>query len=119
MNKKWIGVDFDGTLAYSTAPGKMGKAVPAMLQRVKDTIKDGTEVRIFTVRASTAAGISDVRDWLKLNGLDGLQITNVKDADMVELWDDRARRVVKDKGEFCAGCAAQKFNSAAVQLTDC
>ena len=118
MSKNWIGVDFDGTLAYSAAPGKLGKPVKAMLQRVKDTIKGGTEVRIFTVRAQTAAGIADVRKWLKLHGLDGLQITHSKDADMVDLWDDRARRVVKDRGEFCAGCAAQKFNAAAVQ-TDC
>ncbi len=119
MSKRWIGVDLDGTLAYSTTPGKIGKPVPAMLKRVKDTIEAGTEVRIFTARAMNADGIATVRKWLKANDLAGLPVTNVKDGDMLELWDDRARRVVRDKGAFCAGCDKENFARAATVLTDC
>ena len=119
MSKRWIGVDLDGTLAYSTTPGKIGKPVPAMLKRVKDTIEAGTEVRIFTARAMNADGIATVRKWLKANDLAGLPVTNVKDGGMLELWDDRARRVVRDQGAFCAGCDKENFARAATVLTDC
>ena len=33
--------------------------------------------------------------------------------------DDRARRVVRDKGAFCAGCDKENFARAATALTDC
>mgnify|MGYP003353155243 CR=1 FL=1 len=35
----------------------------------------------------------------------GLAITNIKDADMVELWDDKAVRVERNTGKVCEGCA--------------
>lgn len=122
MSAPWIAVDLDGTLAYSSSRGRIGKPVPAMLERVKQAIEDGAEIRVFTVRAGTAQGKDAVREWLKTQGLEKLDITDRKDAEMVELWDDRARRVVRNKGEFCPGCAVQKFadaNDGAVQLTDC
>lgn len=57
----WIGVDLDGTLAhYEGWKGveHVGAPVPAMLQRVKDWIAKGVEVRIFTARVFGEGGRS-------------------------------------------------------------
>ncbi|MGQ8702258.1 hypothetical protein [Serratia marcescens] len=103
---KWIGVDFDGVLAtYSASQGTaLGKPVPAMVSRVKGWLRDKHEVRIFTARAGDPRQKKAVSDWLAENGLAGLTVTNVKDFDMLELWDDRAVRVVKNTGKPCSGC---------------
>ena len=53
MSDGWIGVDFDGTLAeYNgwVAPTHCGAPVPAMVERVKEWLRQGWEVRIFTAR---------------------------------------------------------------------
>ena len=50
----WIGVDLDRTLAYhdDTIPwgAPIGDPIPLMLDRVKDWLAAGIEVRIFTAR---------------------------------------------------------------------
>ena len=56
MSAPWIAVDLDGTLAYSSSRGRIGKPVPAMLERVKQAIEDGAEIRVFTVRAVQRRG---------------------------------------------------------------
>lgn len=50
---KWIGVDLNGTLAlYTTGDYRtIGDPIEPMVARVKQWIKDGHEVRIFTARA--------------------------------------------------------------------
>ncbi|MBM5575591.1 hypothetical protein [Deefgea sp. CFH1-16] len=49
--KKWIGVDLDGTLAKSNKGARnntIGEPIEAMLNRIKKWIEDGEyEVRIF------------------------------------------------------------------------
>lgn len=102
----WIGVDLDGTLAhYDGWRGieHIGAPVPAMLNRVQDWIEEGREVRIFTARVSDQSGggliaAAHILSWLNEVGLPPLAITNVKDFDMVELWDDRAVRVEINTG---------------------
>lgn len=50
---RWIGVDFDGTLAHYdkwVAPDHCGRPVQAMVDRVKAWRAAGREVRIFTAR---------------------------------------------------------------------
>lgn len=97
----WIGVDLDGTLAhYSGWKGieHIGDPIPAMLERVKRWREHGYEVRIFTARAREPAAIPPIKRWLNENGLAGVQVTNIKDFDMIELWDDRAVRVEKNTG---------------------
>lgn len=47
----WIGVDLDGTLAEYTGwhgPGHIGPPIPKMLDRVKNWLAEGVDVRIFT-----------------------------------------------------------------------
>lgn len=112
---KWIAVDLDGTLAEvgRNNMGGIGKPVDAMMSRVKTWLHEGDyEVRIFTARAADPAQVSKVKDWLGRNGLGGLAITNVKDADMVELWDDKAVRVERNTGKVCEGCANAERSAA-------
>lgn len=99
--KAWIGVDLDGTLAHYDGwrgNNHIGKPVPAMLARVQDWIAQGYKVKIFTARASVPALIPPIEKWLKKHGLEGLEITNLKDMDMIELWDDRSVQVVMNTG---------------------
>lgn len=103
----WIGVDLDGTLAhYDKWRGveHIGAPIPAMVERVKRWLAEGRHVKIFTARV--AGEVEEAREvrrhivgWLKANDLPELQITNVKDFHMVELWDDRAVQVVPNTGE--------------------
>jgi hypothetical protein len=117
--KGWIGVDLDGTLAHYDewrGPFHIGPPVPAMVARVKQWLRDGIDVRIFTARvdggeAALLAGDTKghlykdvnaikgaIRHWCVMHiGVD-LPITNVKDYAMAELWDDRCVRVEKNTG---------------------
>ena len=103
----WVGVDLDGTLAmYHGFKGyeDIGEPIPAMMARVKSWIAAGIDVRIFTARASDGPiATRPIARWLKRQGLPALRITNVKDADCVEVWDDRAVTVVSNTGEPAGG----------------
>lgn len=102
----WIGVDLDGTLAqYKFGQGStIGKPIKGMADRVKEWHKKKQEVRIFTARAETPKGTREVIRWLKDSGLPALAVTNIKDSAMIELWDDKAIRVMKNTGHPCKGC---------------
>lgn len=99
----WIAVDLDGTLAFYDSwkgPEHIGDPIPGMVDRVKDAIKNGIEVRIFTARASVPEYIPYVEDWAEKYIGTRLKVTNVKDFKMIEIWDDRARRVRFNMGFF-------------------
>jgi hypothetical protein len=98
----WIGVDLDGTLAeYHGWRGAdhIGEPIPAMMARVRKWIKEGVTVKIFTARACVPEQIPPIEAWLKCHGLPALEVTNVKDFGMVELWDDRCVQVRPNTGE--------------------
>ena len=102
----WIGVDLDGTLAhYDKWRGidHIGDPIPKMLDRVQKWIDSGIEVRIFTARVHEPEALPFIEDWLYKHGLGCLKVTNVKDFEMVELWDDRAIRVIPNTGVPCCG----------------
>ncbi len=114
----WIGVDLDGTLAhYDGWQGldNVGAPIRPMCARVRAWIAEGKEVRIFTARVTEVeeglsgifADLADVRapiDAFCMREFGRkLRITNVKDFGMTELWDDRAVRVVANRGEPCCG----------------
>jgi hypothetical protein len=74
-----------------------------MMLRVKKWIAAGKEVKIFTARAAApeptkSEVIGHIQDWLAQHGLPRLEVTNVKDFGMIELWDDRAIQVIPNTG---------------------
>ena len=101
--KEWIGVDLDGTLArYETWQGAehIGEPVKPMLDRVKKWLNEGKTVKIFTARAAVPEQIHFVKEWLANNGLPALEVTNIKDMWMTELWDDRCVQVEQNTGKI-------------------
>lgn len=96
----WIGVDLDGTLASDASDDNMaiGEPVPEMAARVRRWHQAGVKVKIFTARASNPVEIPKIKAWLLANKLPDFEITNIKDYQMVELWDDRAVEVIKNTG---------------------
>ncbi len=110
MAKGWKGVDLDGTLAkYSGFKGDehIGEPVPAMLERVKRWLADGWEVRVMTARADKPKAVAAIKAWCKEHGLPALKVTNEKDKDMDELWDDRAIQVEMNTGRRMDGSHAR------------
>ncbi len=106
-NDGWIGVDLDGTLAeYNGWEGieHIGKPIPKMMNRVKNWLDNGQQVKIFTARVSEGnKAIKPILDWLSANDLPKLDITNVKDMKMIELWDDRCKQVEINTGNVIGG----------------
>lgn len=116
--KGWIGVDLDGTLAlYEGWKGSehIGEPIPAMVERVKAWLANGQEVRIFTARVYSDGSKERDREaylatrlihhWCLEHLGAVLPVTCVKDFAMIELWDDRAVRVVMNEGRPCCGDA--------------
>ncbi len=102
----WIGVDLDGTLAIYDGwrgPGHIGEPIPLMLDRVREWLAAGQEVRIVTARASIKEQIPPIERWLEEHGIGGLKVTNEKDFGMHELWDDRAVQVIPNTGRRADG----------------
>lgn len=94
----WIGVDLDGTMAhYDGFKGDdhVGEPIQPMIDRVKQWIAAGKDVRIFTARKPHPA----IRKFSKDNFGKILPITNLKDHKMQALYDDRAVGVRRNKGE--------------------
>ena len=108
MSKKqgWIGVDLDGTLARhdrTTEFPRIGEPIPKMLERVKQMLNEGYEVRIMTARvAYDYQGFQEqlIKEWCKEHIGSELAVTCQKDYSMIELWDDRAIRVERNTGEI-------------------
>lgn len=106
MPNGWIGVDLDGTLAHSDGswkgPHHIGAPIPLMVRRVREWLVAGIEVRIVTARVSY--GDDDgtrpyIEKWCLKHLGQVLTVTNEKDYDMTELWDDRAVQVIPNTGQ--------------------
>jgi hypothetical protein len=108
----WIGVDFDGTLASYNGwkgPNKLGEPLMPMVNRVKQWIEEGREVRIMTARVSPlipdwADNVVDlsrknIEEWCEKHIGQKLRVTHEKDYNMIELWDDRAIQVEFNTGK--------------------
>lgn len=97
----WIGVDFDGTLSeyHGYVPGRrFGPPIGPMLARVFAWLAAGVTVKIVTARAADPDEARAIQDWCEAHGLPRLEVTDRKDYSMVELWDDRAVRVISNTG---------------------
>lgn len=105
-HKGWIGVDLDGTLAvYHGWKGAdhIGPPISAMVQRVRQWLDDGKEVRILTARvhpskADVLLCRARIETWCIEVFSEKLTITHEKDTSMLELWDDRAVQVIPNSG---------------------
>ena len=107
----WIGVDLDGTLAHYEgwkSVNHIGEPIQPMLDRVKQWLLEGIEVRIFTARVHghlsplIGGGLNDtitpIEKWCLKHIGQVLPVTNVKDFGMYELLDDRAVQVIPNTG---------------------
>jgi hypothetical protein len=105
----WIGVDLDGTLA--TYHGwvdhtVIGEPIEPMVTLVKGFLAEGTEVRIFTARATEweeddpryAETVDAIHQWCLQHIGQSLQVTSRKDLNCVAIYDDRAYGVFKNTG---------------------
>jgi len=120
--KRWIGVDFDGTLAHDhfnrQSPYDLGEPIMPMVYRVQDWIAKGFQVRLMTARmCSKSYTTGQDRDLIKMEsclrawclkhiGVE-LECTASKDGLMEVLWDDRAVRVIRDIGHPEASQSAE------------
>jgi hypothetical protein len=99
-DKRWIGVDLDGTLAaydgWSDA-SKIGKPIKPMITRVREWIRKGIIVKLFTARANDTENLHHVEAWLKKHGIE-MEITATKDKHLIAIWDDRAIPVERNTG---------------------
>lgn len=111
-SNKWIGVDLDGTLAHYEkfeGPEIIGEPIEPMVNRVKQWLEDGKNVKIMTARAAPQKGVRPqdveeaIRKWCVENIGQELEITFQKDQNMEELWDDRAIQIIKNTGERADG----------------
>jgi hypothetical protein len=114
----WIGVDLDGTLAYYDTwrgPTHIGEPVPLMVERVKQWLWDGKDVRIFTARANTldplelTQVLTAIMDWCLVHIGVPLVVTCEKDMHMIELWDDRCVQVQQNTGELMVDVACRNL----------
>jgi len=112
-NMSWYGVDLDGTLAkYDRweAPTSIGEPIDQMVNLVGSLLDAGKEVRIFTARVSVKEGreeiVEAIEDWCEALGLGRLRVTNEKDFEMIECYDDRSIQVMRNEGfllqDYCS-----------------
>ncbi len=104
-----ICVDLDGTLAKQKkgySPTEIGEPIKPMVQRVKDWLDGGVDVKIFTARVSEGSApdkkavVEAIKDWCAKHIGKRLEVTNIKTKDTIEIWDDRAVGVVHNEGQI-------------------
>ncbi len=109
MQKGWIGVDLDGTLAEYHGwvnTSHIGSPIPMMVERIKNWLSQGVEVRIFTARVNDMAEkhqnvkaiTAMIQKWCTQHIGQPLPVTCKKDYGMIELWDDRCVQVIPNTG---------------------
>lgn len=110
-DKYHIAVDLDGTLALydhgKYDPDKIGLPIPKMVARVKNWLKMGYKVSIFTARMSPCRPIEErlktfqlIKDWCREYIGQELDAVCEKNPDMNEFWDDKAIGVIHNTGEI-------------------
>jgi hypothetical protein len=81
-----------------------------MVERVRQWLCEGKEVRIFTARVTVCKNldgtdrdlshiVTAIQDWCEEHVGARLPVTNIKDFGMIELWDDRAVGIETNTGE--------------------
>jgi hypothetical protein len=123
MAQGWIGVDWDGTVVHYEhwlAWDQFGPPLKPMVDRIRQWLKEGKDVRIVTARVrhgdvdgefsclttgnpiTNAMIINAIQDYCeKIIGA-RLPVQCHKDLNMIELWDDRAVQMVPNTGRTLA-----------------
>jgi len=108
-----IAVDLDGTLAKDMEPFNpllIGPPVPEMISKVRKAIAEGETVVVFTARLADKERSPKIQRliavWTRKHIGVELQSTNEKIPQMKAFWDDRARGVEKNEGEFKTASAS-------------
>jgi hypothetical protein len=102
--KRWVGVDLDGTLSRDDAEGHflppypLGEPIPDMIAMVRSLLEAGVTVKIFSARACEPESVPIIQAWAEKHGLGRLDVTNRKDYDLIRFYDDRAIQVVPNRG---------------------
>lgn len=104
---KWIGVDFDGTLAHHVRGAGLstyGEPIAPMVRRVRRWLSRGITVKILTARVSslfddTVLQRRAIQLWCSMNLGQILDVVCEKDGNMEELWDDRCVSMANNTGE--------------------
>jgi hypothetical protein len=102
-SKGYVAIDLDGTLAeYHGWKGKanIGDPIESMVEFAKRLIDKGIKVKIFTARISDPKALPYIQKWLKKVGLGDLEVTNIKDQNMMLFYDDRCRQVELNTGRI-------------------
>lgn len=104
-HKQWVGVDLDGTLSRTHNPGHfsplypLGEPIPEMIAMVQSLLQVGVTVKIFSARACEPESVPIVQAWAEKHGLGRLEVTNLKDYDLIRFYDDRAIQMVPNEGK--------------------
>lgn len=108
--KRWVGFDLDGTIASYEGwkhIAHIGEPIEPMIRMIKILLEQGEEVKIFTARVCPnqhPADILTARDaiekWCEEHIGRKLEVTCIKDYDMITLYDDRCIAVVPNTGEL-------------------
>ena len=92
----WVGVDFDGTLSkYDEweGPGVVGDKVAKIVDMVKELLKSGVTVKVFTARVADHSQEEEateaIQDFCEKHIGRALDVTNEKDPSMIGLIDDK------------------------------
>lgn len=131
QKSEWIGVDLDGTLAHYAGwrgVDYIGHPIPEMLTRVKGWLAEGRTVKIFTARmhghgapvlfGGTEDVVTPIKKWCVEHIGQELEVTNVKDYGMIELWDDRCVQVRPNMGTPVDPLATQRTNHEIIDQTN-
>jgi len=121
----WIGVDLDGTLAqYPQSINDIGKPIKKMVDRVKKWHEEEITVKIVTARVSrnrvmsresniipdkkfVEEQIKIISEWCEKYLGFVPEITDRKDFNMIQLWDDRAVTVNPETGTIIKAIEAK------------
>ena len=111
--EEWVGFDLDGTLAkYDGWKGidHIGEPVESVVLVAKLLHWLGKKIKILTARVAPRGGENDsdkarayVEEWCQKNLSFTPEVTYIKDASMIALFDDRAVSVEQNTGKILGG----------------
>lgn len=108
----WVGVGFDGVLAHRQMTGDdPGAPIRVMIERVKNWLAEGRDVRIVTSRVHPACPAKErakqkilIERWTRKYLEEVLPVTAHLEPEMIVLYDHRVVQVEKNTGRIIEDC---------------